>query len=423
MTQKRTGGAVRRAPPPLTRSAGQRILPCAELLAELPEEPALLLWQTCRSVHLWGLAGSRLRLFAEGAAELRRARLEAAAVDDDLRAPLALLAELLENRRVVDVPRVVGACREVARWAEGRGKLAAALAFAQAAATASPEDASLAVAVGRYARMRAEYERAESWFEHALVLARLTRDRQAYAEAFAGLGNLYVQKGSFPKARHFHDRCLRAARRYALHEMEGAALHNLFGIEIECGNGPKAEEYAEAALDAYPISSPALPRLAHDVAYLWITQGYYRRALPVVCEVLHHITRLCDRVVVLGDVAWAAGGSGDAESFEKAWSEAWLAVAREEAEEGRARALVGLAYGALDLGEWKRAERAAVKAAGFARARGEAKALLAAETILSLVEKRISRAGTSSDAQGSSDRLAGRFVKTLEESRAEAGAA
>lgn len=356
-----------------------------------------------------------------GAAELRRARLDAAPLDDELRAPLALLAELLENRRVVDVPRVVGACREVARWAEGRGKLATALAFAQAAAAAAPEDASLAVAVGRFARMRAEYERAESWFDHALVLARLTRDWQAYAEGYAGLGNLYVQKGGFPKARLYHNRCLRAARRYALHEMEGAALHNLFGIEIECGNGPKAEEYAEAALDAYPISSPSLPRLAHDVAYLWITQGYHRRALPVVLEVLHHIAGTSDRVVVLGDIAWAAGGCGDFESFERAWCEAWLAVAGQDAEEGGARALVGLAYGAMYLGEWRRAERAAAKAEVLARTRAEAKALLAAETILGLVAKEVSRDTVAMAVQGSSDRLAGRFVEMLRESRAVAG--
>lgn len=398
MTPKRAGGAVRRVPPPLTRSPGQRALPSAELLAELPEEPALLLWQTCRSVQLWGRAGSRLRLFATGAAELRRARLAAAPLDDDLRAPLALLAELLENRRVVDVPRVVGACREVARWAEGRGKLATALAFAQAAATAAPEDASLAVAVGRFARMRAEYERAESWFEHALVLARLTRDWQAYAEAFAGLGNLYVQKGSFPKARHFHDRCLRAARRYTLHEMEGAALHNLSGIEIECGNGPRAEEYAEAAFDAYPRGSSGVSRLTHDIAYLWILQGHHGRALPVFRETLSHLTRPADRLVVLGDVAWAGGGAGDAEAFEQAWAEAWLLAEEEGAQEGSARALMALAQGAVSMEEWKRAERAAAKAARLAGMRAESRVLTVAEGIIGVARAKI---GSTSNAETS----------------------
>ncbi|HEX8276863.1 MAG TPA: tetratricopeptide repeat protein [Longimicrobiaceae bacterium] len=389
MTPKRAGGAVRRVPPPLARSPGQRSIPSAELLAELPEEPALLLWQTCRSVQLWGLAGSRLRLFAPGAAELRRERLAAAPLDDDLRTPLALLAELLENRRVVEVARVVGACREVARWAEGRGKLATALAFAQAAATASPEDASLAVAVGRFARMRAEYERAESWFEHALVLARLTRDWQAYAEGYAGLGNLYVQKGSFPRARHFHNRCLRAARRYALHEMEGAALHNLFGIEVECGNGSKAEKYAEAALDAYPRSSPGVSRLAHDVAYLWILQGHHERAVPVFRETLSQLTRPADRLVVLGDVAWAGGGAGDPETFEQAWAEAWLLAGDESAQEGSARALMALAQGAVSMEEWKRAERAAAKAARFAGLRAESRVLTVAEGILGVARAKI----------------------------------
>ncbi|HEU0076868.1 MAG TPA: tetratricopeptide repeat protein [Longimicrobiaceae bacterium] len=384
---------------------------------------ALLLWQTCRSVHLWGQAGPRLRLFAPDAAELRRGRLEAAGVDDELRAPLALLAGLLENRRVVDVPRVVEACREVARWAEGRGKLATALAFAQAAAVAEPEDASLAVAVGRFARMRAEYERAESWFEHAIVLARLTRDRQAYAEAYAGLGNLYVQKGGFPKARLYHQRCLRAARRYSLHEMEGAALHNLYGVEVECGNAVQADEYAEAALDVYPRSSPGLLRLAHDVAYVWINQGHYRRALPVVREVLLHLTRPADRIVVLGDVARAGGGAGETDSFERAWAEAWLLADSDCAEEGSARALTGLAYGAVSLGEWKRAERAATKAAHIAEVRGESKVLLAAEAIIGLVRDEITGEAQSDTTTPLSERLAGRFVETLRRSRAVAGTA
>lgn len=423
MTQKRTGRTVRRVPPPLTRSPGHRMLPSAELLAELPEEAALLLWQTCRSVQLWGLAGPRPRLFAPGAAELRRARLEGAGLDDELRAPLALLAALLENRRVVDVPRVVEACREVARWAEGRGKLATALAFTQAAATAEPEDASLAVAVGRFARMRAEYERAESWFEHALVLARLTRDWQAYAEAFAGLGNLYVQKGSYPKARLYHQRCLRAAKRYSLHEMEGAALHNLYGVEVECGNASKAEEYAEAALDAYPRSSPGLLRLAHDVAYLWITQAHYRRALPVVREVLLHLTRPADRVIVLGDIARAAGGAGDTDSFERAWAEAWLLADGDSADEGSARALTGLAYGAVSLGELKRAERAATRAARIASIRAESKVMMAAEAIIGIVQAEIAVEVNAGTATLSSERLAGRFVETLQRSRAAAGTA
>jgi tetratricopeptide (TPR) repeat protein len=393
------------------------------VLEEFPEEPALLLWQTCRSVHLWGQAGPRLRLFAPGAAVLRLARLEAAELDDEPRAALALLAGLLENRRVVDVPRVVEACGQVAGWAEVRGKLATALAFAQAAAAADAEDASLAVAVGRLARMRAEYERAESWFEHAVVVARLTRDRQAYAEAYAGLGNLYVQKGGFPRARLYHQRCLRAARRCSLHEMEGAALHNLYGVEVECGNAVRADEYAEAALNAYPRSSHGLLRLAHDVAYAWISQGHHKRALPVVREVLLHLTRPADRIVVLGDVARAGGGAGETDLFERAWAEAWLLADGHSAEEGSARALTGLAYGAAGLGEWKRAERAATKAARIAEMRGESKVLLAAEAVIRLVRDQITGEAQTDTTTPLSERLAGRFVETLKRSRAVAATA
>ncbi len=418
MTHKRTGRTVRRVPPPLTRSAELRMLPGSEVLEELPEEPALLLWQTCRSVHLWGQAGPRLRLFAPGAAALRLGRLEAAELDDELRAALALLAGLLENPRVVDVPRVVEACGEVARWAEGRGKLATALAFAQAAAAADAEDASLAVAVGRLARMRAEYERAESWFEHAIVLARLTREWQAYAEGYAGLGNLYVQKGRFPKARLYHQRCLRAARRYSLHEMEGAALHNLFGIEIECGNGSKAEEYAEAALSAYPATSPALLNLALDVAYNWTLSGRFGEALAVASAVLPLVASLPLRLLVLADVARAAGGADAPYVFEQAWSEAWTLLWGKSVESNAPGVLLDLAYGAAYMGELKRAERAARKALEFAVERKQQKVAEQAGSLVSALQGDGQIAGPRGVASTASVRLATRFVEVLRGPRA-----
>lgn len=418
MTHKRTGRTVRRVPPPLTRSPGPRVLPCSEVLAELPEEPALLLWQTCRSVHLWGQAGPRLRLFAPDAAELRRGRLEAAGVDDELRAPLALLAGLLENRRVVDVPRVVEACREVARWAEGRGKLATALAFAQAAAVAEPEDASLAVAVGRFARMRAEYERAESWFEHAIVLARLTRDRQAYAEAYAGLGNLYVQKGGFPRARLYHQRCLRAARRYSLHEMEGAALHNLFAVAVESDSYAEAHGFADAALSAYPNGNPAILRLAQDVAFHWVSRGEFRPALVVMKELLSRSEVLSIRHIIQGHIARAAGAVGDGDTFESAWARVWTFVDSENVSAGAASALIGLAYGAMSLGEDARAERALRKALTFASERMESAALLEAEKLLQAMQKGAGLRQPAAAATFAAECLADRFQAILRDSRA-----
>lgn len=420
MTHKPTGRTFRRVPPPLTRSAELRTLPGAEVLEELPDEAALLLWQTCRSVHLWGQAGPRLRLFAPGAAELRLERLAAAELDDELRSALALLAGLLENRRVVDVPRVVEGCGQVASWAEERGKLATALAFAQAAAAADAEDASLAVAVARLARLRAEYERAESWFEHAVVVARLTRDWQAYAEAYAGLGNLYVQKGGFPKARLYHQRCLRAARRYSLHEMEGAALHNLFGIEIECGNGSRAEEYAEAALSAYPATSPALLNLALDVAYNWTLSGRFGEALAVASAALPLVASLPCRLLVLADLARAAGGADAPHVFEQAWSEAWMLLWGKSVESNAPGVLLDLAYGAAYMGELKRAERAARKALELAGERKQQKVVEQAGALISVLQAGGRIAGPRGAASSATARLATRFVEVLQGPRAAA---
>ena len=418
MTHRHTGRAFRRVPPPLTRSAGLRVLPCSEVLDELPEEPALLLWQTCRSVHLWGQAGPRLRLFAPGAAELRLARLEAAGLDDELRAALAPLAGLLENRRVVDVPRVVEGCREVARWAEGRGKLATALAFAQAAAVVDAEDASLAVAVGRLARMRAEYERAESWLEHAIVLARLARDWRAYAEAYAGLGNLYVQKGGFPRARLYHQRCLRAARRYSLHEMEGAALHNLFAVAVESDSYAEAHGFADAALSAYPAGNPGILRLAQDVAFHWVSRGEFRPALAVMGELLPRFHAPSVRQVIHGHIARAAAALGDCDTFESAWARVWTSL-DDDASPGAPQALVGLAYGAASLGEWTRAERALRRAVATATRRQEGTPLIEAERLLLMVQNQIALQQPAGHSNGrASERLADRLKTALVDSRA-----
>lgn len=382
MKPKRIGRTVRRAPPPLTRAPGRGSLACADVLAEHPGEPGLLLWKTCRSVHLWGQPGPRLHLFGGGAAELRRSRLEGAGLDAELQAPLTVLASLLENPRIVDVPRMVAACREVARWAEARGNLATALAFAQAAATAAPDDASQAVAVGRFARMRAEYERAESWFEHAVVLARGSGDWQAYA----GLGNLYVQKGSFPKARHYHLRCLRAARRYALHDMEGAALHNLFAVAVESDAHAEACGYADAALSAYPAGSPAILRLAQDVAFNWVSQGESHAALAVMQELLTRPEILPIRHIIQGHVARAAGAVGDCDAFERAWARVWTFLDEDNSPPGASSALIGLAYGAASLGECARAERAVRRALKLATERLESAAMLEAEKLLLVVQ-------------------------------------
>mgnify|MGYP006139024305 CR=1 FL=1 len=65
--------------------------------------------------------------------------------------------------------QVALACQHVAHWADQNGHLETAIAFAQGAAVVMPAEAALSYAVGRLARRRAEYARAETWYRRSLA--------------------------------------------------------------------------------------------------------------------------------------------------------------------------------------------------------------------------------------------------------------
>ncbi len=412
----RSTARLLRVPRSAARPSGRSCFAGLEILDEHEGEAAMLLWQAVRGVELWGAPGPLPELFAPGAATIRRARLEAAGLDPELREALERVSVILESPCAADAAEVVEACRRAAAWAERSGKPATAVAFAQAAAAADPESASAAVLVGRLARMRAEYGQAEGWLEHAVVLARHSGDWQAYTEAYAGLGNLYVQKGNFPRAKQYHLRCLRQARRRSLHEMAGAAFHNLFALTCEGGRFDEAETFAVQALEAYPRDSRGLPRLAFDLAYRWVDQRRYGPALVLLQECLPSFGSAADRVLVLAAVARAAGGAGDGDAFERAWSEAWAALA-EPAGSVSARVFLDLAHGAAERGERERAGRAARRAVEIAGQRGEARVLLEAESVLASMPGGAPAAG---EHAGSRDTLTSRFVEALRKQRAAA---
>jgi tetratricopeptide (TPR) repeat protein len=209
-------------------------------------------------------------LFDPGAAAARAAELGAAAPEAELLAPLSVVVALLENPERVEVRRLVHACRRVSGWAEGQGALGTALEFAQAAALAAADDASLAVAVGRLARRRAEYDRAESWYLRAIVLGRQRRDWRSYALGYLGLGSVHMQKGNYPAARRMLHRALRAATRRAVAEVRGMACHDLFACEIETGKGLEASAPRHGSGARLRPSDPRVARLAYDVAYHWV---------------------------------------------------------------------------------------------------------------------------------------------------------
>jgi len=377
-----------RVPPALTR--GGETLAGAPILDEVPGDLGVALWRSLRNVLLW--AGTppphRGALFAGGAAMARELELARLRPDPELVAPLSVIVRLLESPGGMDLLRVVNACRRVSLWAEQRGHLATALEWAQAAAQAAPQVAGLAYAVGRIARRRAEYDRAESWFARAIVQARRSSDWQTYALGYSGIGNLLVQKGNFPAARRAHWRCLKASLRHGMTSLQGDAYHDLFVTEIETGAGLAADDLAERSFQAYGPGHPKLPRLAYDVAYHWMLEGLFDEALRLALALEQHFTAPWERALTLGLIGRAGGGAGNRAAFEDARERLDALLRTGASPDSAARSLLGVAYGAASLADWTQAEAYGEQALRIATERREGRVVMAAEAALEFVRGR-----------------------------------
>lgn len=402
-----------RVPPALTR--GPEAMPALGIVEEVPGELGVVLWRCARDVVLWASTPPARRggLFTGTAAERRTGQLEALSIDPELAAPLAVMARMLESPAGIPERLLVNACRRLALWAEQRGHLATALEFVQAGAVVAPESAALAYAVGRLARRRAEYDRAESWYARAIVQARRGGEHGVYARAYSGIGNLYYQRGNFPAAKRAYLRCLKASDRFGLDELRGSAYHDLFGVELETGAGPDTERFAELALAAYGANSRAVARLAFDVAYHWILQGRFSEALRVAQALAPHFHAAAERALVLSMTGRSAGGAGEAAMFRDAAGRLDALLRSGAGEDSAGRALLGLAFGAASLADWAVAESYAERAVRAGRARGEGKIVLAAEAALDSIQRRSAMARAQRAARRTSE-LADRFVSALE---------
>lgn len=354
------------------------------VLEEIRGETGGLLWRSLRTVTLWAAVApsDRADLFAPGAEEQRLADLLAISPEPALEEPLALLAGLLGRPEAARADLVALACTRIAQWANVRGARATELEFAQAAAASCPGDPRLALAVGRAARDRAEYPRAETWLHRTIALARQVGDWDSYSRAYIALGKMFVARGAFPNARKNLQKALRAADRRGLREPQGMAAHDLFTVEAECSNVTEAQEYAARALRAYGPSHATVPSLAHDVARFWLENGDFAHALPVLRAAVPRM-RTTHQPYGQGGLARAAGSVGDEVTFDAAWRMIW-ALADEIA--GKADALVEAARGAASLGRWSEAEKASKAALALAHQRGQTKVLFDAEAVLESVQ-------------------------------------
>jgi tetratricopeptide (TPR) repeat protein len=424
MKSPRTKAAMARAPrrwrtpPPLTRGSAES-LEGMEILREVSGETGVLLWQAYRNVMFWATAEptDRGTLFAPDAAQRRLDELLAANLPAIIVDALVSVGRMLGAPEATPGDAIAEACRTVAEWAAQQGYDATALSFTQAAALAGPRNAVLALSVGRLSRRRGELPRAETWFRHAIMIARQTGDWEAYGRAYLALGNMARQRGNFPAAHRMHVKALRSGKRKGLGPIVGLASHELFVIATETGRSEQAENYARQAFRAYGPEHDLLPALAHDIAYYWMEQGYFARALPVFEALEPLFPDLKQKLPVRANVIRAAGAAGDRDQFRKMWNETIKLTREPEAAPVVANSLLEMARGAASLGEWDRAEQVAERAVAVASERREAAVVVRAESVLGSirsgrsVENAIaSRTGRASDQ---ADALASEMVRSL----------
>lgn len=336
----------------------------AALLAEHPGALGAVLWKSLRDVCAWMATAveDRAGLFPPGAAEARAAEVAGAAAEPELWAPLLVVQRLVACPDQVNHPRLVHACRAIARWGERRGFTAVQLAFVQAAACLAPDHPRLAYSVGRLARDRGEYARAESWLRTAIRLARNT-DWHTYALAYLSLGTLYQQLGNLPAARSVTVRGYRTSVRRRVRPLQAVALHNLFTIATEMLDFERAQQFALAASRRYGPNHPRFPMLVHDVGCFWMFHGCFARAADMFELVLPRLTAPENRVLTLGTLARAAAAAGRTSVYQSSFAEAEaLLTPGLGSPERAAQVWLDLARAAASAGDYGRAEVAARRA-------------------------------------------------------------
>jgi tetratricopeptide (TPR) repeat protein len=382
ISRKRRKVRRHRVPLPLTDSP--ELFDGGEILREFDGDAAVVLWKAYKNVRLWSAAQPEERrdLFAPGAGTTRRDELRRIEFDPAVRDAMSALVEILEHPETAAPPAVARACRMLSEWSGGRGASATALLFMQAAALADPEDADAACSVGRMARNRAEYARAETWFRQSIFAARLARDWSVYAQAYVGLGKVFWQRGALPAARRCMLRAYRTATRHHLVELRGWALSDLGGIAIHSGRWEEARSHIRSALELFGSHHPLSLRLVHDLAYAWVTMGWFKPAARVLASIEPHFMGGVERVLLAGSFARAAGGAGQEDHFRSAVHRIHGLAADPSVAAVVPDAWLDVAHGGASLRLWDLAESAAATAMQLAGERGEARVLLDAEATL-----------------------------------------
>lgn len=350
-----------------------------------------VLWRTISDVLLWTSStpaerGSLFRAPGTGRDEsMAYATLDA----PEIRGPLQVLRTVTVVPDLADEAALAEACAAIAAWAERQGMGETSLQFAEAAARLESEVSSRSYTAGRLCRRMGDHARSAIWYRRAARLAR--RAHQAgikgseidFANAHLGLGNLELDLGHFEQAERHYWKAIRAALRSGRKSLAAAGHHNLLALMIAARRIPKAQEHAREAALLYTAGHPRFHGLAHDVAFLWLWQGHFSSALPILEKVLPWFAGGQDRIAVLASIARCAAAVRDHIRYQRTASNV-LAMAAADAELADS-SLYHLAEGARSFWDWERAEKLALRARELARQRGNTPVIELTDALLAAV--------------------------------------
>jgi len=345
-----------------------------EILAELPRGQALPLFSLYRAALAWS-AGTSAVAEADRVERHALARLD----EGGCWPAAAVVAMFVAAPPEDDREEIARACLALADWALSQQAQETALAFAGLAALVWPRHPRYAWTYGRLLRGRGRMREAEHWFRRSYRIAVWLGDFEAQAKCLNSLGVLSYLTGNYRRAETRLARALALAAKRGLRVPRGEILHDLFVLELNRQDFTRAEAYASSAVQCYLPGHDRLPALAHDLACLWMDQGHFTRALPLLHAVVCRLDDLSERFQTYAAAARAAGGAGDREAFDWAWRGAHETAARFDEGRLRAAALVDLGRGASSLGRWTDAVEAFERAKSVAMRNGETGVIVTAE--------------------------------------------
>jgi len=286
---------------------------------------------------------------------------------DNLRAALRWYVDAAQT---ADGLRLAGALWRLWLWRglfeEGRQWLEPMLEDVLGAGAPRQARARALLASGVIAYHQNDWRTAESRYEQALGLLRVSPDENGLGDVLNAMGILATQKNQYRRAEGFLQEAAALARAGGRPFALGRALINLAELAVLRGDLDRAASLYDESMETYhAIGDPVGVRITTSVnlSRLRCLQGQYSRAreLGLTCLELAQGTNPWARADAMDSLGSIALAEGDLESAEVRYQEALALFEALEAPGGAALVLVHLANLYRARGDYARARSAVAR--------------------------------------------------------------